>query len=227
MTLLQNSMFFDILFPTDEEEGYGSQGQLFLQKVLRFYPLPETQFRQSPLVIFDFETTGLDSLRDRIIEFGAIKYQNGRKVDEFSTLINPDVPLSDAASRITGITADMLIDQPAIEEIMPSFLQFIDKSILIAHNAEFDMSFLKAACQRLGYQIEWPCFCTLKLSRALLPDLESKNLDFLAKHFGLTFAARHRSIGDCEVTGGVLDALLAKEGAHLQQWKDLETYQVS
>lgn len=227
MSLLQNSMFYDILFPSDEDESYGSQGQLFLQKVLRFYPRPETELRSSSVVIFDFETTGLDSLRDRIIEVGAIKYQNGRKVAEFSTLVQPDVPLTEAASRITGITADMLEGQPSIEAIMPDFLQFLDKSILIAHNAEFDMSFLKAACQRLGYQIEWPCFCTLKLSRQLLPDLESKNLDTLAKHFGFTFVARHRSIGDCEVTGGVLHALLDKEGAHLKQWKDFESFQVS
>ena len=87
--------------------------------------------------------------------------------------------------------------------------------------------FFKNACQRQGYQIEWPCFCTLKLSRQLLPDLESKNLDTLAKHFELSFIARHRSIGDCEVTGTVLHRLLDEEGAHLKQWKDMQPFQVS
>lgn len=227
MTLLKNSMFYDILFPEDEDEANGQPSQLLLQKVLRFHLKPETILRRSSLVIFDFETTGLDSLRDRIIEIGAIKFENGKRVADFSTLIKPDVPVSETITKITGITESMLVDQPSIDAILPGFLDFIDRSILVAHNAEFDMAFLKAACLRQGYQVEWPCFCTLKLARQLLPELESKNLDTLAQHFGLTFAARHRSIGDCEVTGAVLQALLNKEGAHLQQWRDVQAYQVS
>ncbi len=225
MTLLQNSMFYDILFPSDEEDNQGNS-QLFLQKVLRHHLAGETAVRDATTVIFDFETTGLDSLRDRIIEIGAIKYQNGQRVSEFSFLIKPDIPLPEIASRITGITADMLENQPAIEDILPQFLHFIDKAVLVAHNAEFDMAFLKHACSRIGYQLEWSCFCTLKLARQLLPDLESKNLDSLAQHFGLSFAARHRSIGDCEVTGAVLQSLLIGEGAGLQQWKDFQAFQV-
>ncbi len=220
-------MIYDILFPTDEDDAHGAQGQLFLQKVLRYHPRPDALLKESSIVIFDFETTGLDSLRDRIIEVGAIRFENGKRVADFSTLINPEVPVSETITKITGITPEMLVSQPRIESIMPDLLSFFDKSILVAHNAEFDMAFLKSACLRLGYQVEWPCFCTLKLSRQLLPDLESKNLDSLAKHFGLTFAARHRSIGDCEVTGSVLQALLEKEGAHIQQWKDVQPFQVS
>ncbi len=226
MTLLQNSMFYDIIFPSDEDEGMGADGQLFLQKVLRFHPRPNLRLADTPIVIFDFETTGLDSIRDRIIEIGAIKYQNGKKVAELGTLIKPEIPLPETASKITGITQDMLEGQPSIEKVLPSLLQFVEHTILVAHNAEFDMAFLKAACQRMGYQIEWPCFCTLKLSRQLLPDLESKNLDTLAKHFDLTFVARHRSIGDCEVTGAVLHRLLDNEGKHLQEWKDMQSFQV-
>src|SRR6478735_4312639 len=193
MTQLQNSMFYDILFPADDEETQGSS-QLFLQKVLRHHLASDSLVRDSTIVIFDFETTGLDSLRDRIIEVGAIKYQNGQRVADFSTLIKPDIPLPEVASRITGITSEMLENQPSIDEVLPKFLQFIDRTLLVAHNAEFDMAFLKNTCQRLGYQIEWSCFCTLKLARQLLPDLESKSLDSLAQHFGLSFAARHRSI---------------------------------
>jgi DNA polymerase-3 subunit alpha (Gram-positive type) len=215
MTQLQNSMFFDILFPADEDDAQGNS-QLFLQKVLRHQLAGDSIVRDSTLVIFDFETTGLDSLRDRIIEVGAIKYQNGERVADFSTLIKPDIPLP-----------DMLENQPTIEEVLPKFLQFIDHTLLVAHNAEFDMAFLKHACHRLGYQIEWSCFCTLKLARQLLPDLESKNLDSLAQHYGLSFAARHRSIGDCEVTGAVLNSLLRGEGAGLQQWKDFSPFQVA
>ena len=226
MAVLRNSMFQEILFPTDEDESLGSQGQLFLQKVLRHHLAPDSLVMNFPIVIFDFETTGLDSIRDRIIEIGAIKYVKGERVGDFSSLIKPEVPLPEIITRITGITEEMLEGQPAIEAVMPDFLQFIDKSVLVAHNAEFDMAFLRSAAQRQGYQIDYPCFCTLKMARQLLPDLESKNLDTLAKHYELSFAARHRSIGDCEVTGSVLNNLLRKEGLHLQQWKDFESVQV-
>lgn len=226
MAVLRNSMFQEILFPTDEDESLGSQGQLFLQKVLRHHLAPDSLVMNFPIIIFDFETTGLDSMRDRIIEIGAIKYLRGKRVADFSFLIKPDVPLPEIITKITGITAEMLEDKPAIETILPEFLQFIDKAVLVAHNAEFDMAFLRSACQRQGYQIEYPCFCTLKMARQLLPDLESKNLDTLAKHYELSFAARHRSIGDCEVTGSVLNHLLQREGLHLQQWKDFESVQV-
>ncbi|RYZ70600.1 MAG: 3'-5' exonuclease, partial [Proteobacteria bacterium] len=179
-----------------------------------------------PVVIFDFETTGLDVYRDRIIEIGAIKYENGRRVGDFSFLIDPEIPLPEIITKITGITDAMLEGQRKIEGVLPEFLQFIDKCVLVAHNAEFDLNFLRSVASRQGYQIEYPCFCTLKMARLLLPDLESKNLDTLAKHYELSFAARHRSIGDCEVTGSVLTNLLAKEGLHMQQWRDFESVQV-
>lgn len=226
MTQLRNSMFFDILFPQDEDAALG-HSQLFLQKVLRFHMPEDTAIRNSTLVIFDFETTGLDSLRDRVIEIGAIKYEHGQRIAEFSALIKPDIPLPEAATRINGITEAMLEGQPSIDAVLPGFLQFIEHSLLVAHNAEFDMAFLKNTCSRLGYQIEWPCFCTLKMARQLLPHLESKNLDSLAQHYGLSFTARHRSIGDCEVTGSVLQSLLRGEGSVLHQWKDFQAFQIA
>ncbi len=226
MALLRNSMFQEILFPTDQDESLGSQGQLFLQKVLRHHLGPDAIVKNHPIVIFDFETTGLDTYRDRIIEIGAIKFVDGRRVADFSTLIDPEIPLPEIITKITGISDDQLKGQPKIEERLPEFLQFIDKAVLVAHNAEFDMAFLRSVSARQGYQIEYPCFCTLKMARILLPDLESKNLDTLAKHYNLTFAARHRSIGDCEVTGSVLNSLLDKEGIHMKLWKDFESVQV-
>ncbi len=226
MAVLRNSMFQEILFPTDEDESLGSEGQLFLQKVLRHHLAPDSLVMNFPIVIFDFETTGLDSLRDRIIEIGAIKYDKGQRVGDLSFLIKPEIALPEIITKITGITPEMLEGKPAIESVLPDFLQFIDKAVLVAHNAEFDLAFLRSACQRQGYQIDYPCFCTLKMARQLLPELESKNLDSLAKHYNLSFSARHRSIGDCEVTGDVLKRLLQKEGLHLQQWKHFESVQV-
>jgi DNA polymerase III epsilon subunit family exonuclease len=226
MAVLRNSMFQEILFPGDADEAFGSQGQLYLQKVLRHHLSPESIVANFPIVIFDFETTGLDVYRDRIIEIGAIKYVGGQRVGEFSYLIDPETPLPEVIVKITGITPEMLQGKPKIESVLPEFLHFIDKSVLVAHNAEFDLNFLRSVASRQGYQIEYPCFCTLKMARLLLPDLESKNLDTLAKHYELSFAARHRSIGDCEVTGSVLTKLLEKEGLHMQRWRDFEAVQV-
>jgi DNA polymerase III epsilon subunit family exonuclease len=220
-------MFYDVFFPNDEDGDDVAQRQLHLKRVLRFQPPKIQPIDQQSLVVFDFETTGLDVLKDEIIEIGGLLIEGGKPVKEFSSLVKPDVPLTDNIVKITGITEDMLADQPRINEILPEFLKFIDGSILVAHNADFDMAFLKAASERLGYQLDWPCFCTLKLARQLLPDLESKNLDTLAAHYGLTFESRHRSIGDCKVTSSVLQAFLKEDGAQLTTWNDFQPFAVT
>lgn len=224
MVNLQHSMFHKVFFPAEEDDAAAQD--LFLQKVLRYLAPKDRPIKDCKLVVFDFETTGLDTAKDRIIEIGALKVEAGKPTGEYSTLIQPDIPLPETVEKITGITADMLEGQPTIEEKWDEFLEFIDGSILVAHNAEFDMGFLRNVSQRLGYQVQWPCFCTLKLARQLLPDLESKNLDTIAKHYDLTFEARHRSIGDCKVTSAVLQSFLTNEGRELVYWDDFEPYSV-
>lgn len=226
MSQLEHSMFYDVFFGASEQENQNQQSDLQLQKVLRFRPSLQQPIQASKLVVFDFETTGLDSEIDQIIEIGALLVEDGKPVKEFSTLVKPTVELEDTITKITGITKSMLEDQPAIEDVLPDFLRFFDGCILVAHNAEFDMGFLRKASALQGYQIDWPCFCTLKLARQLLPDLESKNLDTLAEHYDLNFEARHRSIGDCKVTSSVLRALLREEGEHLRSWRDFEPFYV-
>ena len=224
MVQLQHSMFHRVFFPLEEDDA--STQDLFLQKVLRFLAPKDKPVKDCRLVVFDFETTGLNSAKDRIIEIGALRVEAGRPTAEFSTLIQPEMPLPETVVRITGITDEMLVGQPLIEDKWREFLDFIEGAILVAHNAEFDMAFLRNASQRLGYQVQWPCFCTLKMARQLLPDLESKNLDTLAEHYGLQFEARHRSIGDCKVTSAVLQSFLNHEGRELQLWDDFEPFAV-
>lgn len=221
--MLQHTMFQDVFFPeASDQEGddYGLQ----LKRLLFFKPLPMTILETTPIVVFDFETTGLDSQSDRIIEVGGLKTLKGKVIEEFHSLIKPDIPMSAQAESITGITTDMLQDAPPIEPILKNFLKFIEGSFLVAHNAEFDWAFLKNASDRIGFQLSWPCFCTLKMARQLLPELESKNLDSLAKHYGLQFEARHRSIGDCRVTFQVLKAFLRDAETPLETWQDLSPY---
>ena len=222
---LIHSMFYDVFFP-DTSKNNEEASQLCLQKILRFRPNEKQSMSNADIVVFDFETTGLDTTLDRIIEIGAIKYRNHQEIDSWTQLINPGMNLTETAANITGISNEMLADQPFISEVLDDFLQFIEGSILCAHNAEFDMAFLKSACQKAGYQLVWPCFCTLRMARVLIPELPSKNLDTLAKHFELTFDARHRSMGDCRVTGSVLYEMTKTHSQSLKKWGDFDPYTV-
>ena len=108
-------------------------------------------------------------------------------------------------------------------DVIDKFLQFIKGSVLIAHNAEFDASFLRAACDKHQWDFHSPIYCTLKMARELLPNLERRTLDALAEHYGLSFSSRHRSIGDAEVTAQVFANMLNLNSITLH---DLETWRV-
>lgn len=224
---LDLSVFKSVFYPFESTTEKQETQDLKLRRSIRFQIDAQSHFRKYPFVIFDFETTGLDPNRDQIIEIGAIKYNNFEAVDEFSTLVSTKIPLSDIVTRLTGITPDMLVGKPSISEVLPRFLNFIEGSLLVAHNATFDMGFLRAECLRQGVDIEWPVFCTLKMAREYLVQLERKSLDSLADYYGLEFEARHRSIGDVKVTGSILQELLSDEGAHLQTWADLGSFRVA
>lgn len=226
MNGLDLSVFNSVFYPFESTDEVQESENLQLRRAIRFRIEAQSLFRKYPIVIFDFETTGLDSNRDQIIEVGAIKYLNFEPVEEFSTLISTRMPLSDVVQRLTGIRPEMLVGKPAIQDVIPRFLNFIEGSLLVAHNASFDMAFLRAECLRQGIDLEWPAFCTLKMAREYLAHLERKGLDSLAQYYGLQFEARHRSIGDVKVTSSVLKELLHNEGCHLQTWGDLNAFQV-
>lgn len=227
---LEYSIFHEVFFPS----GNGSQGDakgesLTLQKLLAFNPKPMQRLEDTDYVVFDFETTGLSQQRDEIIEIGGLRYRGGHtaKPEEFSYLIKPTIPIPDKIAKITGITSDMVAGQPTMAEVLPDFLGFIEGAVLVAHNAEFDMGFFRQTLEKNGFQIDWPCFCTLKMSRQLISDLPSYNLDTLASHYNLTNEARHRSVGDCKVTGTVFFNLLRDNATQLGTLANLGPYSVS
>jgi DNA polymerase III epsilon subunit family exonuclease len=221
------SMFQDVLFPAlDQSQVAQADAVLKLRRVKRFLPDPSFAMPDASLVVFDLETTGLDADVDRNIEIGAIKLRCMEPVEQFSTLVKADLEVTEDITKITGITQDMLEGQPPIDDVLPKFLEFIEGSILVAHNAEFDLSMVRAACSRAGVDLEWPTFCTLKMARELLPDLENKKLDTIAKHYGLTFEARHRSVGDVKVTVGVLKNLLAQDPERFKLWSGMQPFTV-
>ena len=226
-SLIAFSMFQDVLFPSPDVGSLASGADdLRLRRVKRFVPEPTAETRRNALVVFDLETTGLDPGTDRIIEIGAIKLVGLEPVAEFSTLVHTDLELTPEIIRLTGINPPMLVGQPHMSEVLPQFLDFISGAVLVAHNAEFDLAMLKSAASREGIDLEWPCFCTLKLAREFLPDLENRKLDTLAAHYGLSFEARHRAIGDIKVTIGVLKAMLAREAKALRSWSHFHSYAV-
>jgi DNA polymerase III epsilon subunit family exonuclease len=219
---LEHSMFHRVLYPA--ADGNCAAADLLLRRLLRFAPPPGLRLEDASIVVFDFESTGLDTENDFIIEIGAEKLVNFEVVAEFSALVKPPVELSEQVMKLTGITPVMLEDKPRIAQVLPEFLDFIKGSLLVAHNADYDFRLMRAEAARLGFDLEWPCFCTLKMARELLPDIENRKLDTIAGHYALTFGSRHRSMGDVRVTSDVLKKFVTEESDDLDTWADLQPF---
>jgi len=160
--------------------------------------------KTAAFVVIDVETTGLEPEQHRVCEVGAIRLVGGKEQTRFHTLVQPGCPMSDGARSAHGITDEMLKDAPPFPKIAADLRQFLSGSILVAQNAEFDLGFLNAEFLRAGMsKLALPALDTILLARRVKPGLPTYNLDTLAYHFKLKFNSRHRSIGDCEVTGAI------------------------
>ena len=215
----QNSMFHFIL---SRKDSFVSAPVAIMGGLSGSRFAADEPIKNLPLVIFDFETTGLDTRSARIIEIGAIKYQDRKEVDRFSHLIQPGIPINQEITRITGINDAMLEGKPNFETILPQFHDFIRGCAGIAHNAEFDIGMLFHESNRLGISCDYTIFCSLKMARALVK-VERRSLDALAQHYGLSFEDRHRSIGDILVTAQVFWRML-DENPSLKIISDLSPY---
>lgn len=165
-------------------------------------------------VVFDLETTGLDSSCDSIIEIAAIRVSNDRIIEEFQTLVNPNAPIDDFIMHLTGISNEMVSDAPLIESVLPAFLRFIGDDIVIGHNANFDVNFIYDACVRLGLPpIRNDFVDTLRLSRLLCPEEEHHRLSDLVNRYGLAPGTAHRAMADVIHTNDCLMFLRIDEDA--------------
>ncbi|KHC90409.1 DNA polymerase III PolC [Thermotoga sp. Mc24] len=163
----------------------------------------DSSFENATFVVLDFETTGLDPQVDEIIEIGAVKIQGGQIVDEYHTLIKPSREISRRSSEITGITQEMLENKRSIEEVLPEFLGFLENSIIVAHNANFDYRFLRLWIKKvMGLNWERPYIDTLALAKSLLK-LRSYSLDSVVEKLGLGPFRHHRALDDARVTAQV------------------------
>ena len=148
-------------------------------------------------IVLDTETTGLDYTRERIIEFAAVKLQNGKIVDEFQTLINPQQHIRKSSMAVHHITEEMVADAPTEEEILPKILEFIGDYPIVAHNAIFDYSFLNEAKKRvLGEELTNPRIDTQIMFREIAPDLDSHGLEALTNRFNVELNNHHRAMAD-------------------------------
>lgn len=152
-------------------------------------------------VVVDIETTGLDYSQHELIEIGALKLQGKEITGVFNSLIRPKNLITPEITHLTGIDNEMVKDFPSVESILPKFIEFAGPAVLIAHNVDFDIPFLKYYIQNLlKKEFNNETICTLKLSRYLLPNLANHKLHTIAAHFNLPVANRHRAIGDVELT---------------------------
>lgn len=165
-------------------------------------------------VAFDIETTGLSPVSSTIIEIGAVKIEKGRMTDRFEALIDPGFPVSEFTTNLTGITNDMLEGQPTLDETLPQFLEFIGDLPLIAHNADFDCSFLSFVCQKRNLPFPNASIDTLGMARSLLTDLKKHKLDVVAKHLKINMGSHHRACDDANTCGEIF-LKLAQEAKKL------------
>ncbi|GAA3509414.1 DNA polymerase-3 subunit epsilon [Streptosporangium album] len=174
-----------------------------------------TPLDQITFVVFDLETTGVSAAEHAITEIGAVKVRGGEVLGEFATLVDPGSPIPPFISVLTGITDAMVVAAPRIESVLPSFLEFAEGATLVAHNAGFDLGFLKSACAAHGYPTPaHPVVDTVVLARKLLTRDEAPNckLSTLARIFSRTEPC-HRALADAQATVDVLHALLERAGS--------------
>lgn len=155
-------------------------------------------------VVFDLETTGFSSKNDKIIEIGAVKIKEGSIVDRFSEFVNPEMRIPYNITELTSITDEMVENAETIEKILPKFLEFCKDSVIVAHNAGFDVGFIKKNARDIGEEFDYPVLDTVPLSRYLYPELKKVKLNIVAKHLGVSLENHHRAVDDAKCTGDIL-----------------------
>ena len=173
--------------------------------------------KELDFVVVDVEATGAKTPPNRLIELGAFRIRGGRIADKFVTLVNPELPIPRFVATLTGISNEMVKDAPVFADVAPKWLDFVSDSVLVAHNAPFDTSFLNHEISRVypGHRMVNPHLCTVRLSRRAMPDLSNHRLETIASHFSIPIASRHRAGSDALATAEIFILLITElEEAH-------------
>ena len=199
---------------------------------------PKGQDIDTTYCVLDLETTGFSFRTEKITEIGIMKVKNGEVIDEFSCFVKPEKPIPQRVVEVTNITDDMVKDAETIDKVFPKVLEFIGDSVIVAHNADFDIGFLKHNAKELGYTLENTYMDTLRLSKMLFPDFKKYKLGIIAEKLGIKVEVAHRALDDVDTTVKVLNVMLDmlkkqgiktledidKNNAGKADYKKLQTY---
>ena len=192
--------------------------------------------------VLDLETTGFSAKTEKITEIGVMKVKDGKVLDEFACFVNPEKPIPQRVVEVTKITDDMVKDAETIEKVFPKLLDFLGDSVLVAHNAEFDIGFLKQNAENLGYDFDYTYIDTLSMARDLFPDFKKYNLGKIAEKLKIKVEVAHRALDDVDTTVKVMNVMMdmlkergaktiedidilgSDEAAKKEEYKKLKTY---
>lgn len=176
-------------------------------------------------VVFDLETTGFYAGKDRITEIGAVKIKDGEIIDEFSTFVNPERIIPEEVVKLTSITDELVADAPTYKQILPKFMEFVGDSVLVAHNADFDINFIRHFCKELDIEVDNTVVDTLELSRVLLPDLNNFKLNTITKKLSIKLENHHRAVDDASATAKIfLEFVNMLKNKNIYDLNELEEY---
>ncbi len=188
---------------------YGVEGYL-VDDMKQLVDNSRNQSLADTYVVFDIETTGFSSSRNRIIEIGAVKVKNGVITEKFSSFVNPDVPIPFEIEQLTGINDNMVLPYPKIKVILPQFLEFCADAVLVAHNASFDVGFIAYNAALLHLDFNPTVIDTVALARLLLPNLNRYKLDTVAKALNISLENHHRAVDDAGCTAEIFVSFMKK-----------------
>lgn len=189
---------------------YGVEGYI-VDDLLQIVKHPIDANFDTTFIVFDIETTGFSCKKNKVIEIGAVKIKNGEIIDRFSSLINPKEPIPLHIVNLTGINDEMVIKEETIDKVLPRFISFIEGGVLVAHNADFDTSFIAQGCEELDLPFQHKTVIdTVSMARILLPNLKKYKLDIVAKELQITLEHHHRAVDDAVCTAKILLLLLKK-----------------
>ena len=160
--------------------------------------------------VLDLETTGISYVTEKITEVGIIKYKNGEIIDEFECFVNPEKPIPEKVVEITHITDDMVKDAETIDKVIPKIIDFIGDSVLVAHNADFDIGYLKYNFEKYGYTLENTYIDTLRLAKAIFPDLKKYKLGIIADSLKIKVDVAHRALDDVKTLVEVFKVMIER-----------------
>ena len=171
----------------------------------RKQPIDNTEY-----CVFDLETTGISHITEKITEVGIIKIKNGEVIDTFECFVNPEKPIPQKVVEVTHITDDMVKDAETIDKVMPKILEFMGDSVLVAHNADFDIGFMKYNCEKLGLKLDNTYIDTLRLARAMFPEFTKYKLGIIAEKLGIKVDVAHRALDDVKTLVAVFKEMIER-----------------